>query len=176
MDAATTNERDVEKALQAAHDLAVRQAALLIEFDDSGLGVGAELGSGAADGTITDAYGAVTPGSCGNFTAPLGTVAAGGTKSIYVSYTVPSSTVGDQTNTATVTSSTPDSNLANNTTSETDHVAVIAGLAITNTDNSPTYTPGELVAYIITVTNNGPSDAVGATVADLVPAMLTEVS
>src|SRR5262245_19362035 len=167
MDAATTTERDVEKALLAAHDLAVRQAALLIEFDDSGLGVGAELGSGAADGTISDAYGAVTPGSSGNFTAVLGTVAAGATKSIYVSYTVPFSTVGDQTNTATVTSS----NLANNTTSETDHVAVIADLAITNTDNSPTYTLGELVAYIITVTNNGPSDTVGAAVADLVPAM-----
>ena len=43
MDAAATTEGDAEKALQAAHDLAVRQAALLVEFDDRGLGVGSEL-------------------------------------------------------------------------------------------------------------------------------------
>src|SRR5437588_11680369 len=50
MHAATTTEGDTEQALQAAHDLAVRQAALLVEFDDGGLGVGSQLGRGSAEG------------------------------------------------------------------------------------------------------------------------------
>jgi hypothetical protein len=50
VDAAATAERDAEKALQAAHDLAVRQAALLVEFDDGGLGVRSKLGCGGAEG------------------------------------------------------------------------------------------------------------------------------
>src|SRR5436309_2356219 len=38
----------------------------------------------------SDLYGSVTAGTGGNFTAALGTVAAGASKSITVSYTVPS--------------------------------------------------------------------------------------
>jgi hypothetical protein len=49
VDAAATTERDTEKALQAASDLAVRQPALLVEFNDGGLGVRAELGGGGAE-------------------------------------------------------------------------------------------------------------------------------
>jgi hypothetical protein len=43
MDAAAATEPDTEEAPQAAGDLVVRQAALLIEFEDGGLGVGSEL-------------------------------------------------------------------------------------------------------------------------------------
>ena len=50
VDAATPTELDTEQALQAAHDLAVRQATLLIEFDDGGLGIGSQLGRGGAKG------------------------------------------------------------------------------------------------------------------------------
>ena len=50
VDAAAATERDAEEALQAAGDLAVRQAALLVEFDDGGLGVGSQLGGGGAEG------------------------------------------------------------------------------------------------------------------------------
>ena len=50
MDAAAATEPDAEQALQAARDLAVRQAALLIEFDDGGLGVGSQLNGGGAEG------------------------------------------------------------------------------------------------------------------------------
>src|SRR5262249_28105526 len=48
--AARPPERDAKKALQTAHDLAVRQAALLVEFDDGGLGVRSQLGCGSAEG------------------------------------------------------------------------------------------------------------------------------
>lgn len=50
MSATATTKRDTEEALQAAGDLAVRQTALLIEFNDGGLGVGPQLGRGGTEG------------------------------------------------------------------------------------------------------------------------------
>ena len=50
MGAATATEPNPEKALQAARDLAMRQTALLVEFDDGGLGVRAQLGGGGTEG------------------------------------------------------------------------------------------------------------------------------
>src|SRR5262245_52755289 len=50
VDAAAAAERDPEKTLQAAGDLAVRQATLLVEFNDSSLGIGPQLGRGGAEG------------------------------------------------------------------------------------------------------------------------------
>src|SRR5262249_15503755 len=49
VDAAATTERDTEEALQAAGDLAVRQTALFVEFDDGGLGVGSQLSRGGTE-------------------------------------------------------------------------------------------------------------------------------
>src|SRR5205823_3724552 len=43
VDAAAATEADTEKAVQTAGDFAVRQAALLIEFDDGGLGIRSQL-------------------------------------------------------------------------------------------------------------------------------------
>src|SRR4029450_12792409 len=50
LNAAAATERDTEKTLQTAGDLAVRQAALLVEFNDSSLGLGSQLGRGGAEG------------------------------------------------------------------------------------------------------------------------------
>src|SRR5439155_428806 len=52
----------------------------------------------------------------------------------------------------------------------------LSDLAIVKTDGVATYTPGGVVSYTITVTNGGLSDAVGASVADAVPAGLTNVT
>src|SRR5207247_1743942 len=83
---------------------------------------------------------------------------------------------GDQTNTATVSSSASDPNLTNNTASDTDHVLTSADLAITKSDGVTTVTAGDGVVrtYTITVTNNGPSDAQDVSVADAWPAGFTE--
>jgi hypothetical protein len=48
--AAAPTEGDAEEAFQAASDLAVGQPALLVEFDDGGLGIGSQLGGGGAEG------------------------------------------------------------------------------------------------------------------------------
>src|SRR3984957_18276475 len=50
VDAAAATERNPEKTLQAARDLAVRQPALLVEFDDGGLGIGSKLSGGGTQG------------------------------------------------------------------------------------------------------------------------------
>src|SRR5262249_41368555 len=47
---ATTTERDTEKTLQAAGDLAVRQAGPLVEFGHGGSGMGRRWGGGGAEG------------------------------------------------------------------------------------------------------------------------------
>src|SRR5262249_5519357 len=64
----------------------------------------------------------------------------------------------------------------NNTSTDTDTPAPSADLAIVKTDGVATYTPGNVVTYTITVTNNGPSNVTGATVADTLPAGLTNVA
>ena len=45
-----SDERDAEEAFQAARDLAVREAGLLIQFDDGGLGIRPQLSGGGAKG------------------------------------------------------------------------------------------------------------------------------
>jgi hypothetical protein len=50
VDAAAPTERDAEEAFQTADNLAVREPALLVEFDDGGLGIGSQLSGGGAEG------------------------------------------------------------------------------------------------------------------------------
>jgi hypothetical protein len=50
VNATATAERDTEKAFQTARHLAVRQAALLVEFYDGGLGIGSQLRGGGTEG------------------------------------------------------------------------------------------------------------------------------
>ncbi|HEY1734077.1 MAG TPA: hypothetical protein VGG23_06480, partial [Acidimicrobiales bacterium] len=124
-------------------------------------------------GFVQQSAAAPSQGSCNaatNFTCSLGTIAAGGSATITAAYTVPSSTTGDQTNSATVSSSTP----ANSpSASDTDHVTLQSDLAITKTDGAMTATPGQSTTYTVVATNNGPSDVTGAVVADNPPPAIT---
>ena len=118
-------------------------------------------------------------GSGNNLAAMVNVPAGAGNGVVFtVSGTAAASATANLVNTATVSppNNVTDTDLANNTATDTDTAALQADLRITKDDGSLTYTPGNLVRYTITVSNNGPSDAVGATVADLVPAILTSVS
>ncbi|MEO6821320.1 MAG: DUF11 domain-containing protein, partial [Candidatus Nanopelagicales bacterium] len=79
------------------------------------------------------------------------------------------------TNTASVASSTPDPNLANNTSSVTTGVSGSADLAIAKSGPA-TVLAGANVSYALVVVNNGPSDAAGVQVTDTLPAGVTFVS
>ena len=105
----------------------------------------------------------------------LGTLAAGGVRSILIRGTVASLTGGPIVNTATVDSDTPDPNPDNNTSTETTGVAggFSADIAVTKRAQPTTAVPGQALTYTITVTNNGPDDAEGVALYDAVPPELS---
>ena len=122
---------------------------------------------------------ATAPNACGAASgsgdiATTVNLVAGGTATFSLTGTVPSSTTGSLTNTATITSpaSTPDPNLSNNTASTTNPANITADLSITKTSSPNPYVPGLPLTYTVQVRNNGPSDVTGAVVSDPLPAAL----
>ena len=103
------------------------------------------------------------------------TMASGGSSTITLVVAVGGAAPG-VTNTATVSSPTPDPNLVNNTSSDPTSVAPLADLAITKTVDNPTPNVGQDVTFTVTATDNGPNDATGVTVGDVLPTGLTLVS
>ena len=105
------------------------------------------------------------------FTWTIGTLAAGTTTQLTVNFTVPAATpLGPYTNTAVVTSTTPDPgpNTAQITTTVVP-APVYADLEIEKRDFVQAYTPGLPLQWRITVTNRGPSAVTGARVQDVFP-------
>jgi uncharacterized repeat protein (TIGR01451 family) len=120
-----------------------------------------------------------TPTQSGNtVTANLGTLAAGASDTIMV--VVSYASAGSFTDTATVTSSTPDNNTANNTASVTTTVQSSGGnqanVSITKTGSPDPDQVGQPLSYTITVTNSGSVAASGVVVKDTLPAGATFVS
>ena len=90
--------------------------------------------------------------------------------------TVTAPTGGNVTNVATVTSSTPDSNPANNTSAPVGTtITPIADMAVGKTGPA-TVVANSNLTYTISVTNLGPSPAAGIVVADVLPTTGTFVS
>src|SRR5208282_114143 len=104
----------------------------------------------------------------------LGILVNGTASNLTLTVTAPAS--GNVTNVATVTSSTPDSNPGNNTSSPVGTtVTPVADLAVGKSG------PASVVAasnftYTVSVTNLGPSQASGVVVTDTLPASVTFVS
>jgi uncharacterized repeat protein (TIGR01451 family) len=106
--------------------------------------------------------------SGGTVTCGLGDVASGGV----VTVTIKVKPQGDSrtiTNTATVDSTVPDSNVANNTATETTEVKSAADLAVTKSDSPDPVHIGQQLTYAITVKNNGGSNASGVILNDQLP-------
>src|SRR5947208_15094271 len=74
---------------------------------------------------------------------------------------VNSSRTTDLSNTATVSSSTPDATPGNNSAIEATVVNTSANLSISKADSPDPVTAGNNLTYTITVDNAGPSDALG---------------
>ncbi|CAN5524834.1 hypothetical protein BH11ACT8_BH11ACT8_07170 [soil metagenome] len=77
------------------------------------------------------------------------------------------------TSSATVSSTSPDPDLSNNTASVGVPVLAYAGLSITKSLDKATAKPGETVTYTVTATNAGPATARDVVVSDTVPAGTT---
>src|SRR5438445_7583034 len=85
--------------------------------------------------TTTPSQGTCTTTTGQNFSCSLGTIPAGGSATVTVSYTVPASTPArPQTNTVTVSSPVSDPKAANNTARDTNTVVTSAALSVTQTD------------------------------------------
>lgn len=107
-------------------------------------------------------------------TCDLGTL--GSDASATITITARTTKAGSYTNTASVTSETPDPNPDDNLDDADVQVSARADLAIAKTASSPSGLVGDTVTYAITVTNNGPDDAADVTVTDPLPAGATYVS
>ena len=79
------------------------------------------------------------------------------------------------TNTATVSSSTPDHDISNNRVTENTPVIGIADLSITKDITSSPVIAGMPLTYMISIKNNGPSNAQGVTFSDVVQKELSDM-
>jgi uncharacterized repeat protein (TIGR01451 family) len=122
------------------------------------------------DTTTTVQTGTVT------YTRP--TLAAGGSATFSITVKVDSGAANNSiiSNTANVTSNTPDDNSANNAQTATTTVRTPADLSLSKAVNNATPNVGENVTFTITVSNAGPYAATGVTLKDLMPAGLSYVS
>ncbi|BAV96894.1 CARDB domain-containing protein [Lysobacter enzymogenes] len=117
--------------------------------------------------------------SVGTYTAgtgawAVGTLASGANATLQIVATV--RPAGPYANTATASSSSTDSNPANNSATSTPVPVASADLAVTKTVSNATPTVGSNVTFTVTVNNNGPSAAAGVNVNDQLPAGYTFVS
>lgn len=104
------------------------------------------------------------------------TLPVGATVTYSTTCSIPSAATGILVSSAAIASDVLDTNLANNSASDTDTLTPRADLAITKDNGVTTAIPGTALTYTIVVSNSGPSNATGATVTDLFPTSLTGVS
>ena len=110
-------------------------------------------------------------GSAGALSCAFGTLPAGQETNVKLTVLLDPG-LADQsvlTNAATVASTTPDPNTANNTGSVTAIVVRSNDLALTKTAGTVPAIAGGPLDYTLTVTNNGPSDSDGSTITDPLP-------
>jgi uncharacterized repeat protein (TIGR01451 family) len=109
-------------------------------------------------------------------TCALASLAPGATHTFEIVVSVPSSLDECVENSATVTNSTFDTNLANNTSADCFEIQGRSNLGITKVASATTVPTGGQVMYTLVVTNKGPSDDPGVTVRDALPAGVTLVA
>ncbi len=117
--------------------------------------------------------------SIGTWNAPnwtIGTLASGVTKTLTLTVTAKSNAAGNIVNTATVSTTTVESNYQNNTSNKTVQVSLLsADLEVTKTASKNPVKPGETFTYTITLKNNGPNTAANVIVEDVLPSSLNLV-
>ena len=105
-------------------------------------------------------------------TCTLGDIPAGGFAEYTITVTVDADVADGTilTNSVSVSSSTTDTNAANDSATQDTTVNTEADLSITKVDDVDPVAPGGVIVYTIEVSNAGPSDAAGVVVTDTLPA------
>ncbi|MFK0240318.1 hypothetical protein ACIQTX_05595 [Microbacterium sp. NPDC090281] len=124
------------------------------------------LPAGFLDATVNDPGCSIVGGTVG---CELGDIAPGGSVVVQVTGTWSTTATGVVSNTATTTSSTPDPNTGNNTSTVNVTLAPNADVSVVKTTSTPTVPLGGVATFEVTVTNGGPSAAAGVVVEDLLP-------
>jgi uncharacterized repeat protein (TIGR01451 family) len=124
--------------------------------------------------TTGPSFACTTPavGGTGTVTCSIATLLSGASASFTV---VLQTTSASFSNTATVSSSTPDPNAGNNSSTSATGINT-ADVGIVKTASAPIPFGGQAVSYTIVVSNAGPATATSVTVTDVLPAGSTLVS
>lgn len=125
----------------------------------------------AVGATCTSSTGTNTKG---NVACNLGTMKAGATATVTVTFNALNG--GDIDDTATVSSSTPDPTSTDNSATGTVHYISSADLSVTKTSAPNPVVAGTNLTYTITAANAGPSTAANVVVKDTLPAQVSVVS
>jgi uncharacterized repeat protein (TIGR01451 family) len=116
-------------------------------------------------------------GGTGSLNCTLTTLVPGNTATfsfvVHVTASTPNGTI--ITNTANVSTTTPDPISANDSATATANVAAVADLVVTKSGPSSIDADSD-ITYVITLTNEGPSDATTVTLTDPLPPQTTFVS
>ena len=143
---------------------------------------GATVGDLMPAAITSDTFTATQSGGASGFSASgSGNIAdtvnmpSGSTITYTVVANINASATGSMSNTAAVAvpSGVVDSNLANNSSTDTDTLTPQVDLSITKTDGVTSVVAGTSTTYTIVVHNNGPSNVTGASVTDPLPATIT---
>jgi uncharacterized repeat protein (TIGR01451 family) len=120
--------------------------------------------------------GAAPTSSGGSVIANFGIVPAGTVARLTINVATKGATPPSVTDTASVTSLTPDLNPLNNATSNTTIVANAADLSVAMVANPSPVPIDQNLTYVVSVTNNGPTDAGSVVLSDVLPANVSFVS
>ena len=116
-------------------------------------------------------------GSCTGSVCTVPTLSAGSTLTLVVTGTIDASLrTTPLTNSAAVTSATPDPDSSNNTASSAVTVSTMADLHVTKSATPAQIVAGQTVVWTVAVRNDGPSDAQSVTVSDALPTGVLAVS
>lgn len=106
---------------------------------------------------------------------PLGTLGAGGSRTVLLRGTVNAQATGTIVNTAVVSSPTPDPDPNNDQATEITPINTSADLSVVKTGSPSPAVPGQYLIFTVTITNGGPNPAMNTVLTDTVPADLTNV-
>jgi uncharacterized repeat protein (TIGR01451 family) len=120
----------------------------------------------------------VSGGGCSAFPCALGTINPGGSVAITAIYNVPPGYGSPSiTNTATVSTSSPESNLANNSATVITPVSSAATADLSILKAGPLQASfNDVIDFTVIVTNNGPNTAANVVISDPTPSNLVFVS
>ena len=114
--------------------------------------------------------------AAGMVTWSIGDLASGANVSRTLTVHVNAGRTAPLSNTGSATTTTTDTNGANNSATQATAVATSADLSLTKTDSTDPIAVGNNLTYTLTVSNAGPSDATSVVLTDPLPAGITYVS